>query len=123
MLLRQLEQLITVSCHQLFVRGNHALTRFQGPGSEIQGNLRPADGLHYNIHLRIVLNIGKILHKTVLIGAVGKVPHIQDIFEPHQIVYAMVNEAPVGGKNLRHPRAYRAKSQNCYVNHSFFSLS
>ncbi len=123
MLFCQLEQLIAVGSHQLLVRGDHALARFQSPGGEVQGDGGPADGLHHDIHLGVALNGGEVLHEQVRVRAVREVPHVQDIFQPHQVVHPVVDQPAVGGEHLRHAGAYRSKTQNRYVYHSFFSLS
>ena len=96
--------------HQLLVGGDHALARLQGPGGKVQSDGGPADGLHHDIHLGVVLDHSEVLHKPVRIRAVRKVPHIHDIFQPHQVVHPVVDEAAVGGEHLSHAGAHRPKA-------------
>ena len=116
-LLGQLKQLIAVGGHQLLVRGDHALARLQGPGGKVQGDLGAADGLHHDVHLGVVLDDGEVLYKAILIGAVGEIPHVQDVFQAEQIVHPLVNETAVFRQHLGHAGAHSAKTQNRYVYH------
>ena len=95
--------------HQLLVGGDHTLARFQRPGGEVQGDGGSANRLHHDVQLGVVLQNGEVLHKQVRIRAVRKVPHVYNIFQPHQIVHPPVDKPAVGGEHLGHAGAHRAK--------------
>ena len=107
---RQLGELIAAGGHQLLIRGDHALASLQRPSGEVQGDGRPADGLHHDIHLGVVLNDGKVLHKAVCKGAVREVPHIQNILQPDQSARLALDAVLVPGEHLRHAGAHGPKS-------------
>ena len=100
--LSQLQQLVAVGGHQLLVGGDHALTRLQGAGGELQSHLGSADGLHHHVHLGVVLNDGKVLHEAVLKGAVGEIPHVQDVFDLDLAAGAPGNALAVLTEHLGH---------------------
>ena len=100
--LGQLQQLIAVGGHQLLVGGDHALARLQGAGGELQSHLGSADGLHHYVYLGVVLNDGKVLHEAVLKGAVGEIPHVQDVFDLDLAAGAPGNALAVLTEHLGH---------------------
>ena len=106
----QLEQLIAVGGHQLLIGGDHALARFQRPGGKVQRHRGAADSLHYDVHLGVALDDPKVLDEAVPVRAVREIPHIQDIFQPHQILHPLVDQPAVGGEHLCHAGAHSAKA-------------
>ena len=123
LVLGQLEQFAAVLGHQLLVGGDHTLARGQGPAGEIQGHLGPADGLHHDVDLWVVLDDAEVMDDLVGEGTVGEVPHVQDILEPNEVVHLFINVRAVGGQHLGHTGTYHAETQDCYVHHDNTSFT
>lgn len=59
-------------------------------------------GTSKELHLGVVLNDGKVLHEAVLKGAVGEIPHVQDVFDLDLAAGAPGNALAVLTEHLGH---------------------
>ena len=118
----QVQQTAAVGGHQFFVGGDHALALLQGPLGEVQRSAHAADGLHDHVDLRVMLDDGEVLHKMLRKGAVGEVPHVQDILDFNELVGFFLDAGAVAGEDLRHTGADHAEAQDRYFDHNDSSI-
>ena len=111
------QQFIPFSRHQLFVGGDHALSRQQTGFHKIVGGVQSPHGLHYDADILILQNIVKHGGEQRRIRQFRERAQIQDPLDPQLLSHFAGDMLLVGVQHLGNAGAHHAVSQNSNLDH------